>query len=226
MLIAVTNPTPRKRKAAKRKTAKNPAAPKKRRALPKVSTMAKRRTRKATKRRKVAHKNPTAVHHYAKKAHKRRRVHRNPSAFGGGKGILKEILSIEGALMVGAAFVAPMVTDYAQEKLMPSATGWVKIGVKAGLVGLAAFLIDKYGKQRKAALAYAVTGAAVLASDAVRLARGQMAGLSDGEADYLSTRPELSEMLSDPYSVGMADPYAVGMADTYTQSDAFAPSFG
>lgn len=225
MLIAVTNPTPRKRKAAKRKTSKNPAAPRKRRTIPKVSTMAKRRTRKATKRRKVAHKNPT-IHHYAKKAHKRRRVNRNPSPFGGGKGILKEILSLEGALMVGAAFVAPMVTDYAQEKLMPSATGWVKIGVKAGLVGLAAFLIDKYGKQRKAALAYAVTGAAVLASDAVRLARGQMAGLSDGEADYLSTRPELSEMLSDPYAVGMADPYAVGMADAYTQMDAFAPSFG
>lgn len=230
MLIAVTNPTPTKRKAPKkaaapkRKTSTKPKAVS-RRAFPKVETMAKRKkARKVSRRRKVAHKNPTPVHHYRKA--RKRRVHRNPSAFGGGKGILKELLSMEGALMIGAAFAAPMVTDYAQEKLMPSASGWTKIAVKAALVGGVAWLLDKYGKQRKAALAYAVTGAAVLASDAVRLARGQMAGLSDAQADYFSTRPELADALAD-YQVGMAD-YQVGMADaSYAGMDsAFSQPWG
>ena len=85
MLIAVTNPTPTKRKAPKkaaapkRKTTTKPKAPN-HRAFPKVETMAKRKkARKVSRRRKVAHKNPTPVHHYHKA--RKRRVHRNPSAF-------------------------------------------------------------------------------------------------------------------------------------------------
>lgn len=129
--------------------------------------------------------------------------------------------------MVGAAFVAPMATDWIQEKIMPSASGWTKIAVKAALVGGVAWVIDKYGKQRKAALAYAVTGAAVLASDAVRLSRGKMAGLSDNQADYLSTRPELANLmatgeLGDPYQLGMAEAYEMGLSES---NDTFGSSF-
>lgn len=177
---------------------------------------------------KWVHRNPT--HHRPKfsrgitRSMRRRRTFRNPSMFRGG--VLGELFSKEGAIMVAAAFAAPMATDFIQEKIMPTATGWVKIGVKAAIVGGGAYLIDRFLKQRKAAVAWGVTGAAVLASDAIRLYRGQMAGLSEGEADWLSTRPELLEAVSKsggmsaPYRVGMADPYQVGMAE------AFAPAFG
>jgi hypothetical protein len=174
---------------------------------------------------KRVHRNPSNPGHYfARKRHSKRRVNRNPSMFRGG--VLGELFSKEGAIMIAAAFAAPMATDFIQEKIMPAATGWVKIGVKAAIVGGGAYMIDRFLKQRKAAVAWGVTGAAVLASDAIRLYRGQMAGLSEGEADWLSTRPELLEAVSKsggmsaPYRVGMADPYQVGMAE------AFAPAFG
>lgn len=217
MLIAVTNPTKRiPRPAGRRKPSTKAAKPRL-----KEAPMRKHRAVKAAKRtKKRVHRNPT---HFTK--HRRRRVHRNPSPFSG-KGVLGELLSKEGAIMIGAAFVAPMAADFIQEKLMPTAQGWTKLAVKAAIIGGGAYALDRFLKQRKGAIAFAVTGAAVLVSDAVRLYRGQMAGLSEGEADWLSTRPELLQAvtsgggMAEPYRVGMAEPYTVGMAD------AFAPAFG
>jgi hypothetical protein len=114
---------------------------------------------------------------------------------------------------------APMVTDYMQEKIMPTATGWTKVAVKAGLVLAGAYAIDKFLKMRKAALAYGVTGAAVVASDAIQIGRGVMAGLSASEADLVANRPDLVARIANGYKQGMADPYSPGLADTY-QSDA------
>lgn len=159
----------------------------------------------------------------------KRRTYRNPSSGGffGGGGVLGELLSKDGLLMIGGAFVAPMAADFIQEKIMPSATGWTKILVKAAIIGAGAWAIDKFGRQRKAAVAFGVTGGAVLAADAIRLYRGQMAGLSEGEADYLATRPELMQAyvnagsgMGDPWAVGLGDPYKVGLAD------AWSPAFG
>jgi len=180
------------------------------------------RKAKATRRRRVTvHKNPTT------RTRTRRRVRRNPSGFSFGPkgGVLGELLSKEGLMMVGGAFVAPMVADFVQEKIMPNATGWMKIAVKAAVVAGGAWAIDKFLKQRKAAIAFGVTGAAVLAADGMRLYRGQLAGLSEGEADYLATRPELmgayvGNGMSDNWQVGMGDQYKTGLAD------AFSPAFG
>jgi hypothetical protein len=184
---------------------------------------------KTHRRKKRTTRNPShsprkAVRHYRAKA--RRRTVRNPSFLPSG-GVLGELLSKEGLLMIGGAFVAPMAADFLQEKLMPSATGWMKIAVKAAIIGAGAWGIDRFLKQRKAAVAFGVTGAAVLAADAFRLYRGTMAGLSDAEADYLATRPELMRAyvnagsgMGDQWSVGLGGPYSVGMAD------AFQPAFG
>lgn len=227
-MIIYANPTTKKAPRKKRKASTRTA----RRRVTEEAPMATKRRRtatkkKATRRRRVAvHRNPTmSTRSHHRKTHRRRRVHRNPSFLPKG-GVLGEILSKDGLMMIGGAFIAPMAADFIQEKIMPSATGWTKIAVKAAIIGGGAWAIDKFLKQRKAALAFAVTGAAVLASDSINLYRGKMAGLSDAEADYLATRPELMQAyasggsLGDPWQVGLSDPYRVGMAD------AFAPAFG
>lgn len=181
---------------------------------------------KATRRRRSTHRNPVS--------YRRRRTHRNPSLFGGG-GILGELISKEGALMVAGAFAAPMVTDYLQEKIMPSATGWTKVAVKAGLVLAGAYAIDRFLKMRKAALAYGVTGAAVVASDAVQIARGVMSGLSADEADMLANRPDLvarvaQGQLGADYAPSLSAPYATGLMESAAAvgsfNSAFASPFG
>ena len=172
-------------------------------------------TRKASRRHRV-HSNPVRLY--------RRRSHRTPagkSLFGGGA--LKEIMSMEGAMMVGAAFAAPMAMDFGQQTIFPSASGWMRLLIKAGILGAGVYALDKFVKKPKVALAFGITGLAVLAADGVNIVRGQMAGLSDAEADYLSTRPDhmaavlasrgLGEdtMLGD-YESGLAD-YDPGLAD-------------
>lgn len=225
MLIAVTNPTRKIPAPAGRRKKPSTRAAKSRTVTKEAPVKRKhhKAARAAKRTKRKVHRNPGNPRHYFRKK-ARRRVHRNPSMFKGG--VLGELFSKDGLLMIGGAFVAPMTADFLQEKLIPTATGWMKIGVKAAIIGAGAFAIDRFLKQRKAAVAFGVTGAAVLASDAVRLWRGQMAGLSEGEADWLSTRPEIlqaverSGSLGAPYQVGLAAPYQVGLAD------AFGPAFG
>ncbi len=232
MLLISANPAnPKKFTGRKPKSSTGRKAPKKG-----ASAMAKKRrsaaqqaaTRKlvAMNKRRKTHKNPstrkaTSRRRYSHAAPaKRRRTHRNPSMFRGG--ILGEIISKEGLLMVGAAFAAPMVTDYLQEKIMPSATGYTKLAVKAGLVLAGAWAIDKFIKNRKAALAYGVTGAAVVASDAVQIARGVMAGLSASEADMVANNPALVAQIAQ----GMGGPYTPGLSESSAAfNTAFNPAF-
>lgn len=229
MILISANPyhAPKKRKTATARKAKSKGASamaKKRRSAAQRAATA--RMIAANKRGRKTHHNPTktkrratsrrraSVHHNPTR---RRSVRRNPSMFSGG-GVLGELLSKDGLIMVGAAFAAPMATDYLQEKIMPSATGWTKVAVKAGLVAAGAWAIDKFLKQRKAALAYAVTGAAVVASDAVQIARGVMAGLSASEADMLANRPDLIQAVANgglggAYEMGLSGPYQTGLAE-------------
>ena len=195
---------------------------------------------KAATRRMLAANRAGKTHHNPTKTYKtkgrrtshnpvsrgRHKTHRNPSLFGGG-GILKELISKEGLLMVAGAMAAPMVTDFLQEKIMPSATGWTKVAVKAGLVAAGAFAIDKFLKMRKVALAYGVTGAAVVASDAVQIARGTMMGLSADEADMVASRPDLVRRIAQGYQSGLAD-YETGLSEDGGGSfnRAFQPAFG
>lgn len=178
--------------------------------------------KRATRRRRSTHRNPVAV------SRRRRTIRRNPSMFSGG--ILGELISKEGLIMVGAAFAAPMVTDYLQEKIMPTATGYTKLAVKAGLVLAGAYAIDRFLKMRKAAIAYGVTGAAVVASDAVQIARGVMSGLSADEADMLANRPDLvarvaSGNLGGDYSQGLSAPYYSGLSESGVAIGSFNQPF-
>ena len=213
MLLISANPThrPTKAKAKKGKTmAKKYRSPAQKAATRRMLAANKRITRnpkrKATRRRAtVIQVNPS---------HKRR-IRRNPGFMSSAPNVLKEMFSAEGAMMIGAAMVAPMVADYAQEKIMPSATGYTKIAVKAAAVGLGAWLIAKFLKKPKVALAFGVTGAAVLASDVVTIARGTLSGLSASEAEMLASNPaNVQELVTAGYRRGLADSgtgYRMGM---------------
>ncbi len=239
MLLISANPhhfTPRKRKTATGRKAKpqgaKPMAKRHRSAAQKAAT----RKMLAANRRRKTHHNPTAKKATRRRtrrnpiavSRRRRSIRRNPSMFSGG--ILGELISKEGLLMVAGAFAAPMVTDYLQEKLMPTATGYTKLAVKAGLVLAGAWAIDRFLKMRKAAIAYGVTGAAVVASDAVQIARGVMSGLSADEADMLANRPDLvarvaSGNLGADYSQGLAGPYSQGLSESGYATGSFNQPF-
>jgi hypothetical protein len=199
---------PAKRKRAPKVVTSNPAARKARKKG--ASPMAKRRrsaAQVAATRRLVAynkakrHKNPSSPRkyravkrHHNPVVHRKHRVmrHHNPSLIKGG-GVFAELLSVEGAMMVGAAIAAPVTVDFIQETVMPTASGWMKLGIKAVILGAGTFAIAKFLKKPKVALAFGVTGTAVLAADCYHFAKGQLAGLNDAHADYLSTRPELMD---------------------------------
>ncbi len=157
----------------------------------------------------------------------RRKVRRNPSLLGMARGsFLGDLLSLEGAKMVAGAFAAPIAIDYIQEKIVPTATGWTKVAIKGGLAVGLGWAIDRFLKQRKLAQAFTVTGLAVVASDAVNIARGQMQGLSASEADMLANRPDLvarvasGDGLGAPYSAGLAD-YERGLAGGIVANSSF-----
>jgi len=65
------------------------------------------------------------------------------------------------------------------------------------------------------ALAFGVTGAAVLASDVVTIARGTLSGLSASEAELLASNPSnVRELVVAGYQRGLADSgssYRMGM---------------
>ena len=174
--------------AANRKTHRNPT-----------------KHRKASARRSVVVVNPR----------RRRSIRRNPGFLSSAPNVLKELFSMEGALMIGAAMAAPMAIDYAQEKVYPTATGYTKIAVKVAALGLGSWLIAKFLKKPKVALAFGVTGAAVLASDVVTIARGTLSGLSANEAELLASQPgNVRELVVAGYKRGLADSgpsYRMGM---------------
>lgn len=199
----------RRTAAQKAATTRMLAANKRRHRNPSKTYKAKRRYR-----------NPAPV------ARRRRSTHRNPGFLGfKDSGVLKEILSMDGALMIGAAFAAPLAVDWVQEKLMPSATGWTKIGVKAAALLAGAWAIQKFGKKPKAALAFGVTGAAVLVADAYNLWQTPSTGTSGLGADALAMQPGAVQALAwNGYRPGLSESpsYRMGLA---AAPSAFARSF-
>jgi len=124
---------------------------------------------------------------------------------------------MEGAMMIGAAMIAPMAADYIQSKVMPSATGYTKLAIKGGVILGGAWLIAKFLRKPKVALAFGVTGAAVLASDIIKIAQGTLSGLSADQADFLATNPmNAQSLVTAGYQQGLADTgggYQSGLAD-------------
>jgi hypothetical protein len=90
-----------------------------------------------------------------------------------------------------------------------------------------AYAIDRFAKHRKAAIAYGVTGAAVVASDAVQIGRGVMAGLSASEADMVANRPDLVAKIANGYGYnrGMADGYTPGLSGESPGDGSFSTPF-
>jgi len=244
MLLISANPTKAKPKKRKAKPATKPRL--KKAASSKGATMAKRRRtaaqKAATKRMIAANRRGKTVHNPRKRKYhavsrkrrtvhnpvhhvRRRRVHRNPS-FAGAKSVLKELLSIEGAMMIGAAMAAPMAADYLQAKIMPTATGWTRIAVKAAIIAAGAYALQRFLKKPKVALAFGVTGAAVLASDSINLYQtATVTGTTAALADAMSSNPALAHAVASGYTPGvLSDSYSMGLADPY--SEAFNPAFG
>jgi len=218
MLLISANPATKRPKPVKyqggKKMAKKKRSPAQRAATARMLAANKRLHRNPTRTRKASKRRSTVIHVNPK--HRRRTVRRNPGFLGGTPNVLKELLSMEGALMIGAAMVAPMIADYGQEKLMPSATGYTKIAVKGAIIGVGAWLIAKFLKKPKVALAFGVTGAAVLASDVVAIAKGTLSGLSASEAELMASTPgNVKELVVAGYRRGLADSgqgYRMGLA--------------
>lgn len=245
-MLIYANPTtftPRLKAKAKKRT---PATGRKAATKKGASAMAKKHRSAAQKaatarmiaanKRRKRHKNPSSPKVYRKRharragTHRKRR-YRNPSTSSGG-GFFKSFLSMEGAVELGAAIVAPLAVDLIQKKVMPTATGITKLAIKTGLAIGGGWAIDKFLKKRMAAKIFTVVGLSVIAMDAWRYykATGQL-GLEEQDADYLSTRPELMDALvstdtstlrpmvgmSEPYSVNLSDPYSVNLSDAFSQ---------
>ena len=169
LIVVTANPSPRPRRKATTTTKTRP-----RRAASKGAVMA-RKTRsaaqKAATRRMLAANKSRKRHHnpsprkatkrrrtYSAAAPRRRRVHRNPGILAGGKSFLGDLATTQGLIMLAAAAAAPTVVDMIHSRVVPDAykTGWWGIAGKA-VIGLGiAYGLDKYGKQRKAALGFGI----------------------------------------------------------------------
>lgn len=161
-------------------------------------------TRRRVSKRRVT-KNPTTRRSYRAAAPRRRRsVRRNPSG-GFARGILGELASKDGLLLLGAAALAPTAVDMIAEKVVPVQyqSGWTGILAKAALAGLAVYALDKLAKQRKAALGFAVGSGASLLAQAVRMYRvGQVMPAAPAPvADEIAKNPSLfSEVMGGNFS--------------------------
>jgi hypothetical protein len=128
---------------------------------------------------------------------RRRRVHRNPSFTG--KGILKELASMDGLILIGSAVVAPTVVDFAVDTVVPNQykDGWTGLLARAGIVGLGAWAIDKWLKQRKAALGFAIGGGAQVLAQGIRMFRVTQAApaIAPAVADEIAKNPSAYDAL-------------------------------
>lgn len=181
----------------------NPSTrPARRRATKKgASIMKRKRTtrRRATSRRRTVTKNPVI--------RRRRRVHRNPGVITrtrrrigtSARGILGELASKDGLMLLGAAAIAPTAVDLVAEKIVPAQyqAGWTGLLAKAAIAGAAVWAIDKFLKQRKAALGFAVGSGASLLAQAVKMYRvGQaMPSAPPAVADEIARNPALFEQV-------------------------------
>jgi len=167
--------TTRKRRAVSRRVTKNPGQFK-------------------ARRRSATHRNPVAS--------RRRRVHRNPSRGGGMfKGILGELASMNGVLLIGAAVAAPTVANYAVSFLPAKLkTGYSGLLAKAVVVAAGAWAIDRFAKSRHAALGFAIGGLGTVVNDAINVVQVRAtlpASVAPAAADEIAANPSAFRALMD-----------------------------
>jgi hypothetical protein len=162
MSLIVVNPTHRKPKARKKAISKrkNPMAKKRRSpaqkaAFARMLAGRKRHHNPAPKRRRRVHRNPTH-----RKVYTRRR---NPST---GGGLMGELLSKDGLMMIAAVVGTPTLTELAVSYLMPTASGTTRSLVKAGLGAGIAYGVYRF-VSKKAGLIVALVSVGSAASDLI-----------------------------------------------------------
>lgn len=175
----------------------------------KGTSMAKRKTRKRravsrrvtknpghfkARRRRATHRNPVSS--------RRRSVHRNPTRGGGlFKGILGELASTNGILLIGAAVVAPTVTNKVVSFLPDNLkTGYSGLFAKAVVVAAGAWAIDKFAKNRYAAIGFVAGGLGTVVNDAINVIQVRStlpASVQPAAADEIAANPSAFRALMD-----------------------------
>lgn len=160
----------------------------------------------AANRSRKRHRNPSAAprkatrrrHHNPSHAPRRRR-YRNPSSAGFGRGILGELASKDGLMLLGSAALAPTLVDMAAGYIVPVQyqSGWTGLLAKAAIAGAAVYVLDRYAKQRKAAIGFAAGAGGSLIALAYRTFQAQQAipAAAPAVADEIAKNPTLYENL-------------------------------
>lgn len=197
MLIFANPSTPSPRPARRRTKKKgSPMATKKRKTRRRVSARKVHRNPAPAKRRRRSYK----MHSAPKR---RRRTTRNPGAFSA-RGILGELASMNGVILIGSAVVAPTVTNMAVSYLPENfRTGYTGLMAKAVIVGIGAYALDRFVKSRHAALGFAIGGLGTVINDGINVMRVRQAlpptvtAAQEGLADELAKNPAAFRSIMD-----------------------------
>lgn len=159
---------------------------------------------------------------YAAAAPRRRRIHRNPST-GFARGILGELASMDGVMLLGAAAIAPTAVDFIAEKIVPDQyrSGWTGLIAKAAIAAAGAYAIDRFGKQRKAAIGFAVGAGGSLVALAYRTFRAQQTlppSAAPATADEIAKNPTLYNSLMAGSDFSSLNEYASAPMGGYAEA--------
>jgi len=106
---------------------------------------------------------------------------------------------MDGLILVGSAVLAPTVCDLAVDTIVPAQyrQGWTGLIARAGIVGLGAWALDRWLKQRKAALGFAIGGGAQVLAQGIRMARVTMSNprIAPAVADEIAKNPSAYDAL-------------------------------
>lgn len=211
----------RPRRAASKK---GPTMAKKRRS---AAQQAATRRMLAANRSRKRHHNPSHAPRKAKRrrasysvatTHHRRR-HRNPSG-GFARGILGELASKDGLLLLGSAAVAPTAVDMIAGYIVPVQyqSGWTGLLAKAAIAAAAVYAIDKVAKQRKAAIGFAAGAGGSLIALAYRTFQAQQslpAAAAPAVADQIAKNPALYDELMNGGQYSSMNGYAAAPMGSY-----------
>lgn len=178
-----------------------------------------KRTKNPSTRRKTASHRRTVSRNPAPR---RRRVNRNPSG-GFGRGILGDLASKDGLMLIGAAAVAPTIVEAIAGYIVPAQfnSGWTGLLARAAIAGAAVYGIDKLLKQRKAAIGFAAGAGGSLLMAAYKTYQVQQAvpaATPPAVADEIARNPALYENLMSGDQYGSLNGYSAAPMGSYAAS--------
>lgn len=231
-MILFANPSTRPHKAATATKARKRAVKKGASAMAKKHRSAAQKAATArmlaANRSRKRHKNPShhaprkAARRYARHAApaRRRRVHRNPTF---ARGILGELASMDGLILLGSAAAAPTVVDFIAAKVVPVqySTGWPGLLAKAAIAAAGVYALDHFGKQRKAAIGFAAGSLGSLLAQTYRTFMVNQAlppsvtTTSPATGDEIARNPTLYNALMNGGGYGSMNGYEVAPMGGY-----------